>query len=324
MTVESASYINQLDNTLPLSADKKSEGDNHLRLVKTVLKTQFPNFGTAAMTATTTELNYVVGVTSGIQVQINAKATKAGDTYTGAHDFTGATPTVPTATAGDSSAAAASTAFVSATAFAVALPGQAGNAGKFVTTDGANASWDYVVVPAASLGNVDMDTATTSGFYEFGTATNGPAGVADSIAYVSRSGDVAAQIVAQSSTGFVFSRGATGLNTSPSWSAWKRIAMHSDNVVALAGGSIDCSLGNYFTETVDGARTFDFSNVPSGSYSCVLEINHTSGAITMPSGTVWSGTAPTFATGKRHLVFFQKAQSGTTGWYASSLAGYSA
>jgi len=144
MTVESASYISQLDATLPLPGDKKREGDNHLRLVKTVLKTQFPNFGTAAMTATTTELNYVVGVTSGIQAQINTKATKAGDTYTGAHDFTGATPTVPTATAGDSSSKAASTAFVGSTAFSSALPGQTGNAGRTVRTDGTSASWGSI------------------------------------------------------------------------------------------------------------------------------------------------------------------------------------
>lgn len=144
MTVESASYISQLDATLPLPGDKKSEGDNQLRLVKTVLKTQFPNFGTAAMTATTTELNYVVGVTSGIQAQINTKATKAGDTYTGAHDFTGATPTVPTATAGDSSSKAASTAFVGSTAFSSALPGQTGNAGRTVRTDGTSASWGSI------------------------------------------------------------------------------------------------------------------------------------------------------------------------------------
>ena len=160
MTVESASYISQLDATLPLPGDKKSEGDNQLRLVKTVLKTQFPNFGTAAMNATTTELNYVVGVTSGIQAQINTKATKAGDTYTGAHDFTGATPTVPTATAGDSSAAAASTAFVVSTAFSAALPGQTGNAGRYITTDGTNSSWQSITGP---ISVISTNTTAVSG-----------------------------------------------------------------------------------------------------------------------------------------------------------------
>ena len=142
MTVESASYISQLDATLPTATDPKSEGDNQLRLIKTVLKTQFPNFGTAAMTASHTELNYMVGVTSAVQTQLNARALKAGDTYTGTHNFSGATSvTVPTATAGDNSTKAASTAFVAATAFSSALPAQTGNAGKILSTDGTTASW---------------------------------------------------------------------------------------------------------------------------------------------------------------------------------------
>ena len=148
MTVESASYISQLDPTYPTAGDPKSEGDNHLRLVKTVLKTQFPNFGTAAMNATVGELNYMVGVTSLVQTQLNtltsAKAAKAGDTYTGAHDFTGGTIAVPTATVGDATTKAASTAFVSATAFNAALPGQTGNAGRTVRTDGTSASWGSI------------------------------------------------------------------------------------------------------------------------------------------------------------------------------------
>lgn len=167
MTVETASYISQLDPTYPAAGDPKSEGDNHLRLVKTVLKTQFPNFGTNAITATAAEVNYLVGVTSGVQAQINtltsAKAAKAGDTYTGAHDFTGGTIAVPTATVGDATTKAASTAFVSATAFNAALPGQTGNAKKFVTTDGANASWSNIYgTPTPISTNTN---AVNGGFY---------------------------------------------------------------------------------------------------------------------------------------------------------------
>lgn len=167
MTVETASYISQLDPTYPAAGDPKSEGDNHLRLVKTVLKTQFPNFGTNAITATAAEVNYLVGVTSGVQAQLNtltsAKAAKAGDTYTGAHDFTGGTIAVPTATVGDATTKAASTAFVSATAFNAALPGQTGNAKKFVTTDGTNASWSNIYgTPTLISTNTN---AVNGGFY---------------------------------------------------------------------------------------------------------------------------------------------------------------
>jgi hypothetical protein len=57
--------------------------------------------------------------------------------------FTGV-PTAPTATAGVSTTQVATTAFVAATAFSSVLPGQTGNAGKYVTTDGTNASWAEV------------------------------------------------------------------------------------------------------------------------------------------------------------------------------------
>lgn len=55
-------------------------------------------------------------------------------------------PTAPTATPGTSSTQIATTAFVAAAAFSAALPAQAGNAGKFITTDGTTASWSYVPV----------------------------------------------------------------------------------------------------------------------------------------------------------------------------------
>lgn len=64
------------------------------------------------------------------------KADIASPTFTG-------TPSAPTAAAGTSTTQLATTAFVAATAFSPVLPGQTGNSGKFVTTDGVNASWGY-------------------------------------------------------------------------------------------------------------------------------------------------------------------------------------
>ena len=40
MAVESASYISQLNTSNPAASDNISEGDDHLRLIKTVLQTQ--------------------------------------------------------------------------------------------------------------------------------------------------------------------------------------------------------------------------------------------------------------------------------------------
>lgn len=61
------------------------------------------------------------------------------------------TPTSPTASTGTSTTQIATCAFVTAKAFNAALPAQAGNAGKFVTTDGTNASWADLVIPSYLL-----------------------------------------------------------------------------------------------------------------------------------------------------------------------------
>ena len=48
MTVETASYISQLNSSYPAVGDPVGEGDDHLRLVKSVLKTSFPSSTTQA------------------------------------------------------------------------------------------------------------------------------------------------------------------------------------------------------------------------------------------------------------------------------------
>lgn len=251
MTIETALYPNQLNATLPPQSDIVREGAGHLRLIKTVVKTTFPNLG-GAWNATQTEANYIVGVTSPIQAQINSKGAIAGQTwtgahvfsgtatlpaattigavtaaelahlsgvaspiqtqfaakaslsgatytgahnysgassvtlpaatsigaitsaelgyvdgvtapiqaqldskaditgesYTGAHNFTGGSLKAPTMTAGTATTDVATTAFVASAAFSAVLPGQTGNAGKVISTDGTNASWVNPVFPS--------------------------------------------------------------------------------------------------------------------------------------------------------------------------------
>ena len=105
MTVESASYISGFNASYPASSDQKSEGDNHLRLIKSVLLASFPNVS-GAVTVSHTDLN-----------TITLKANIASPALTG-------TPTAPTASLGDNTTQIATTAFVAATAFSSALPGQ--------------------------------------------------------------------------------------------------------------------------------------------------------------------------------------------------------
>lgn len=227
MTVETALYPPQLNTSLPQASDMVSEGDDHIRLTKTVIKTTFPNVA-GAVSASHTEINYLAGVTSGVQSQINSKGAIAGQTWTGTHsfagtvsvqtflpgtstsdaastafvqselaarlpnytgpitasttelnrvvglnapvqpqidskgaisgqawsgtqDFTAATITAATAPAGTATNVLATTAFVAAQAFASALPGQTGNDYKFLKTQGGAASWDWPYLTRADV-----------------------------------------------------------------------------------------------------------------------------------------------------------------------------
>lgn len=65
MTVETATFLAQLQAAYPADGDTVEEGDNHIRLIKAVLQATFPNFN-AAVTATPAELNYLDGVAANI------------------------------------------------------------------------------------------------------------------------------------------------------------------------------------------------------------------------------------------------------------------
>jgi hypothetical protein len=159
-------YIDDLVSANPAVGDDVSEGDDHIRGIKNVLKTTLPNV-TGAITPTHTELNYVDGVTSAIQTQIDAKTTNATHSgeVTGATALTIADNIVDEANLKVSNAPTngqylqAQSGNTGGLTWAAvdALPSQTGNAGKYLTTDASDASW-------ATL-DTDANT-TTKGLYE--------------------------------------------------------------------------------------------------------------------------------------------------------------
>lgn len=205
MTIETATYISSLNASYPASGDPKSEGDDHIRLVKSTVKATFPNVS-GAVTPTHTELNYVDGVTSAIQTQLDAKAPLASPALTGTPTaptataltnstqiattaYTDAavtalgatkanlaspaltgTPTAPTATAGTSTTQIATTEFVASTAFSAVLPAQTGNSGKYLTTDGSNASWGSIMPSGTAV--LFAQTAAPTGWTKSTTHDN--------------------------------------------------------------------------------------------------------------------------------------------------------
>ena len=74
MTVESTTTIDGLDQTLPLTTDRLIEGDNHLRLLKIVVKNIFPGANgdgfNIPIIATEAQLNYLQGLTADIEAQL--------------------------------------------------------------------------------------------------------------------------------------------------------------------------------------------------------------------------------------------------------------
>ena len=108
----------------------------------------FPGAGIAYSTGTAWGTSYT---TTGTGTTLALSASPA---------FTG-TPTAPTAAGGTSTTQIATTAFVVGTAFSTALPGQAGNAGKYVTTDGSLASWSFVNLATGVTGTLPVASGGT-------------------------------------------------------------------------------------------------------------------------------------------------------------------
>ena len=117
MAIETFGFIDDLNAANPTATDNVSEGDDHLRGLKTTLKNTFPNV-TGAINATEAELNVIdmssSGSTSGQVLTSNGTGTASSW-----QDI-------------DS------------------LPTQTGNAGKYLGTDGTTASWNTLDTDANS------------------------------------------------------------------------------------------------------------------------------------------------------------------------------
>jgi hypothetical protein len=144
MTIESATYIDTLDATKPASTDLKSEGDDHMRLIKTVVKATFPNV-TGAVTMTHTQLNSIPNL-----------APLASPALTG-------TPTVPTATLADSTTKAASTAFVQNAIAAVNAQAAPTTLAIDSTTPISATAGQHIVCTNAGVVTVNLPGSPTAG-----------------------------------------------------------------------------------------------------------------------------------------------------------------
>jgi hypothetical protein len=159
MPLETASRIDQLVPSNPSGSESLSQSDDHIRVIKAAIQGTFP-FLTGVVQATHTEINNAcMGATVPVQSALSTKADKNGDTYTGIHNFGGATINVLTQGQTDNSTKAASTAFVQAAVLSAALgpsvPVFGGNAGTVLRVEANDTlTWaKNIRIPSTQTGN---------------------------------------------------------------------------------------------------------------------------------------------------------------------------
>jgi hypothetical protein len=214
------------------------------------------------------------------------------------------------------------------------------------TWDGS--AWREIVVTSTMIKDgtiVNADINASAGIVDTKLATIATAGKVSNSATTATSANTNSAIVARDGSGnfsagtitATLSGSATALNTSNTYqvgavgvgtaagtgTVLDVAGRYAQTVVAVGALDINCSLGNYFTKTINANSTFTVSNVPaSRSYSFTLELTHTSGTVTWFSGVEFpSGVTPTLTTGKTHLFMFVTDDGGTR-WRAAALTNY--
>lgn len=143
MALETGTFISDLVVTNPTGSDALAFADDHLRLLKSTIKTTFPSV-TGAVTATHTQLNTVPNL-----------APLASPPLTGV-------PTAPTAAVGSNTTQLATTAFVNA---------EIANDAPTKTGSGASGSWAISIT-----GNATTATSATTAGNGGVTSVNGATG----------------------------------------------------------------------------------------------------------------------------------------------------
>lgn len=272
------------------------------------------SIGGTAITATAAELNFVDGVTSNIQTQLDSKAPLASPALTG-------TPTAPTAAVGTNTTQVATTAFVNA---------EIANDAPTKTGGGASGTWGINVTGSAGSTTVlnqvadfptangqDFNSLTTGGYYNiiwgnYSGTLNTPSGSANAYGtlLVQNGYNFTSQLYMPHAAS---SSPATRVFYNGSWTGWA-YTLSSANFGAYIGGLAYGDVGTYAylnintTTSLSEGSTFSGSSLsPAGSYtsSALGTGGQTSGAtrgLATLSGT-WRlmGSSANAAAGKQNV-----------------------
>ena len=277
-----STYISQLVAANPTASDDVAEGDDHLRLIKAVLKNQFSGLtGTTAISSSEAELNIMDGVTATaaelnyldvttLGTSADSKAlTQASGAVTIAADVT-ISGTTPLLTIGD-----------------------AGTEDTMLVFDG-NAV-DY---------RVGLDDGTDTLEIGVGSAHGTTAAITiDSSADMTLGGGIAC---------------ADEVIGRPRFTDYAETVNALGDV---AGGTdaIDITAGNVVTATVStGTQTFTFTNPSATGKACSFTLILTNGGsqtVNWPASVDWAGgSAPSLTSSGIDILTFTTVDEGTI-WY---------
>ena len=280
MALESATYISELVDTNPTVSDPVGQGDDHLKMIKTVLKTQFSGLaGTTAITTDETEMNLLDGGYEGTDIM---STTETGTTkflrVDGDNTSSWQVPpdTNTTYTAGDGLD-------LSGTTFSTDLKANGGLEIDTTELSVAQGISQYDVAQFTT-GVVDNDFLRVDGTAVEGRSASevltdiaaSPVAGSASIATVGTvsSGTWNGTAVA---AGYVGS-GVGKLATAASWSASQR-----GTPSTVTDGTLDLNTANNFLYTPGAADVLEFSNETTGQSGFIKLINPSGYTISLGS-----------------------------------------
>ena len=316
MALESATYISELVDTNPTVSDPVGQGDDHLKMIKTVLKTQFSGLaGTTAITTDEAEMNLLDGGYEGTAV---VSTGESGGTKFLREDGDATcswqvpTDTNTTYTAGDGLD-------LSGTAFSTDLKANGGLEIDTTELSVAQGISQYDVAQFTT-GVVDNDFLRVDGPGVEGRSASevltdiaaAPAAGSSSIVTVGTVTTGAWQGTAVNAT--YIGSGVGKLATDASWTGSQRATAVSYN-----DGSFDLDLGQNFICTPAGGFALTFTNISNGSGQSgfIKFINSGGHTITLATNSKGAAdTATTISTAGTYLISY--FSDGANVWLTNS------